>query len=196
MTLTRLTVSQALRRAVARATLAPSVHNSQPWSWRIGPRGVDLSTDATRRLPRTDPDGRDQVMSCGAALHHLLVALADAGQGARVRRMPDPTRPHHLATIDKYTTLAAEQWAAEGRRASALAAIVHAKLAFLRNYILRRGFADGSPGLLVSVLNSYYVFLKYVKLWEREHRGTAVPSTQGARVSPPPAESSRGASTR
>jgi glycosyltransferase involved in cell wall biosynthesis len=103
---------------------------------------------------------------------------------------------HHLATIDKYTTLAAEQWAAEGRRASALAAIVHAKLAFLRNYILRRGFADGSAGLLVSVLNSYYVFLKYVKLWEREHRGTAVPSTQGARVSPPPAESSRGASTR
>jgi nitroreductase len=86
--------------ALVRAIRAPSVHNSQPWRWQVGPRGVDLYTDATRRLPRTDPDGRDQVVSCGAALHHLLVALADAGQGARVRRLPDPTRPHHLATVE------------------------------------------------------------------------------------------------
>ena len=86
--------------ALVRAVRAPSIHNSQPWRWQVGPRGVDLYTDATRRLPRTDPDGRDQVMSCGAALHHLLVALADAGQGARVRRLPDPARPHHLATVE------------------------------------------------------------------------------------------------
>ena len=86
--------------ALIRAVRAPSIHNSQPWRWQVGPRGVDLYTDATRRLPRTDPDGRDQVMSCGAALHHLLVALADAGQGARVRRLPDLARPHHLATIE------------------------------------------------------------------------------------------------
>jgi hypothetical protein len=89
-----------LDEALTRAIRAPSIHNSQPWRWQVGPRGVDLYTDATRRLPRTDPDGRDQVMSCGAALHHLLVALADAGQGARVRRMPDPTRPFHLATVE------------------------------------------------------------------------------------------------
>ena len=38
--------------------------------------------------------------------------------------------------------------------------------AFLRNYVLRRGFIDGSAGLLVSILNSYYVFLKFAKLWE------------------------------
>jgi nitroreductase len=86
--------------ALLRAVRAPSIHNSQPWRWQVGPRGVDLYTDATRRLPRTDPDGRDQVMSCGAALHHLLVALADAGQGARVRRLPEPSRPHHLATVE------------------------------------------------------------------------------------------------
>jgi nitroreductase len=83
-----------------RAVRAPSIHNSQPWHWQVGPRGIDLYTDATRRLPRTDPDGRDQVMSCGAALHHLLVALADTGQGARVRRLPDRTRPFHLATVE------------------------------------------------------------------------------------------------
>jgi nitroreductase len=85
--------------ALGRAIRAPSIHNSQPWRWRIGARAVDLYADPTRRLPRTDPQGRDQVVSCGAALHHLLVALADHGQGARVHRLPDPARPDHLATV-------------------------------------------------------------------------------------------------
>jgi glycosyltransferase involved in cell wall biosynthesis len=73
---------------------------------------------------------------------------------------------HHLHTIDRYTTLAAEQWLAEGRRTTAFGALVHARLAFARNLLLRRGFADGAVGLLVSGLNSYYVFLKFAKLWE------------------------------
>jgi len=73
---------------------------------------------------------------------------------------------HHLATIDRYTTLAAEQWLEEGRRTTAFGALVHARLAFARNYILRRGFTDGAAGLFVSCLNSYYVFLKFAKLWE------------------------------
>jgi glycosyltransferase involved in cell wall biosynthesis len=77
---------------------------------------------------------------------------------------------HHLATIDRYTTLAAEQWLAEGRRAGAWSALMHSRLAFARNYILRRGFADGAPGLIVSALNSYYVFLKFAKLWELQRR--------------------------
>ena len=74
----------------------------------------------------------------------------------------------HLAKIDRYTTLVAEQWAAEGRRSSAWRALVYPRLAFLRNYILRGGFRDGAAGLLVSKLNSYYVFLKYVKLFEMQ----------------------------
>ena len=45
---------------------------------------------------------------------------------------------------------------------------MYPRLAFLRNYILRGGFRDGAAGLLVSRLNSYYVFLKYVKLFEMQ----------------------------
>lgn len=73
---------------------------------------------------------------------------------------------HHLATIDRYTTLAAEQWQAEGRRTNALEICVQPPFAFLRNYVLRRGLTDGSAGLIISILNSYYVFLKFAKLWE------------------------------
>jgi hypothetical protein len=80
---------------------------------------------------------------------------------------------HHLATIDRYTTLAAEQAFADGKRTSALAACIHAKLAFLRNFVLRHGFTDGSVGLIVSTLNSYYVFLKLAKLVELQRRSAA-----------------------
>jgi len=84
---------------------------------------------------------------------------------------------HHLATIDRYTTLAAEQWMAEGRRTSAVGAAIHAPVAFLRDYILRGGIRDGSVGLLVSILNSYYVFLKLAKLWELQHAARRAPIT-------------------
>jgi glycosyltransferase involved in cell wall biosynthesis len=74
---------------------------------------------------------------------------------------------HHLSTIDRYTTLAAEQWAEDGRRVSLAGVILHPPFAFLRNYVLKRGFTQGAAGFVVSVLNSYYVFLKMAKGWER-----------------------------
>ena len=53
-----------------------------------------------------------------------------------------------------------------GRRSGVLALVFHPPLAFLRNYILRRGILDGAVGLIISIMNSYYVFLKFAKLWE------------------------------
>ena len=41
---------------------------------------------------------------------------------------------------------------------------------FFKEYILKRGFMDGTPGLISAVSSAYYVFLKYAKLWELEHR--------------------------
>ncbi len=75
----------------------------------------------------------------------------------------------HVTSIDHYTTLQAEQWVEEGRRTNALEIAVHPPVAFLRNYVLRLGFKDGAAGLLVSALNSYYVFMKLLKLWELQH---------------------------
>ena len=72
----------------------------------------------------------------------------------------------HVTSIDHYTTLAAEEWFAEGRRSNAIEFAVHPPVAFLRNYVARRGFRDGAAGFLISILNSYYVFLKVLKLWE------------------------------
>lgn len=76
---------------------------------------------------------------------------------------------HHLDTINRYTTLAAEHMAASGRRARLIDLLVQGPAAFLRNYLLRGGVREGRVGLIVSTLNAYYVFVKYVKLWERRH---------------------------
>ena len=66
------------------------------------------------------------------------------------------------------TYLAARQMHESGRRSGPLHLLVHPPAAFLRNYILRRGFLDGTAGLLISLVNSYGVFLKFAKLWELE----------------------------
>lgn len=89
----------ALRAVLTMATQAPSVHNSQPWRWRIGPHSISLYADPTRRLPHADPDRRNLLVSCGIALHHCVVALAANGWNAKVQRLPNPADPDHLALI-------------------------------------------------------------------------------------------------
>jgi hypothetical protein len=88
------------RAAIAVANRAPSVYNSQPWRWRLGEASIHLFVDAERALPATDPDRRDLRISCGAALHHLRVALLAVGMRASVHRLPDPARPEHLAAVE------------------------------------------------------------------------------------------------
>jgi glycosyltransferase involved in cell wall biosynthesis len=101
---------------------------------------------------------------------HESVALK-SGEPGRLRHdlqhFPYRDISHHLQTIDRYTTLAAEQMAADGRTPSIAGVALHPPFAFLRNYVLRGGFMLGSVGLVVSVLNSYYVFLKLAKSRER-----------------------------
>ena len=72
---------------------------------------------------------------------------------------------HHYETMQNYTRLAALQMFEEGRRANLLNLLFNPPAAFLRNYVLKAGFLDGIPGLIISAMNSYYVFLKFAKLW-------------------------------
>jgi glycosyltransferase involved in cell wall biosynthesis len=97
---------------------------------------------------------------------------------------------HHLATIDRYTTLAAEQMRADGRTPSLGALVVHPPFAFLRNYLLRGGFRSGSAGFVVSVLNSCYVFLKLAKARDFRPPSSDLPPSPrsgSGEISPEPA---------
>ena len=90
---------QTIETVLSLATRAPSIHNSQPWRWRVGPTALQLYADTDRALPQADPDSRDLLLSCGAALHHAVVGLAALGWQAHVRRFPDPENPELLAGI-------------------------------------------------------------------------------------------------
>lgn len=92
--------TETLHTALALAVRAPSVHNTQPWRWRIGQTSLHLYADQSLHLPHTDPDSRDLIISCGAALHHCQVALAALGWHGRIRRFPNSADPSHLASIE------------------------------------------------------------------------------------------------
>jgi glycosyltransferase involved in cell wall biosynthesis len=78
-----------------------------------------------------------------------------------------------VARLNRYSSLAARQMHEAGRRANALDLLLHPSAAFLRNYLLRRGILDGSAGFVISVINSYGVFLKFAKLWELQRAGNS-----------------------
>jgi hypothetical protein len=91
----------------------------------------------------------------------------------------------HLERINRYTTLAARQMYESGRRARVLDLVIHPPAAFLRNYVLRRGFADGTAGLTISLVNAYSVLLKFAKLWELD-RKSQIPNPKSQIPTPKP----------
>lgn len=87
------------RRVVELATRAPSIHNTQPWRWLWKGNALELHADRTRQLTAADPDGRDLVISCGAALHHAEVAANHLGWATTVSPFPDPGSPDLLGRL-------------------------------------------------------------------------------------------------
>ncbi|WNM32864.1 nitroreductase [Streptomyces sp. Li-HN-5-11] len=86
---------------VADAVAAPSMHNAQPWRFRLVPseRVLLLLADLDRAMPRSDPDNRALQIGCGAALFNLRVAAAHAGFTPVVRLLPEPAEPLLLAVV-------------------------------------------------------------------------------------------------
>jgi len=95
----QLTDEEIVRQVVARAVWAPSVHNTQPWLFTTdGPR-LRLYADPGRRLAVADPDGREMMISCGAALFTVRLALRSLGYVPQTRVLPDPGQPALVAQV-------------------------------------------------------------------------------------------------
>jgi hypothetical protein len=83
---------------ITTAARAPSVHNTQPWRFGAGRSGVELYCDPRRKL-RADPLGREMIISCGAALFGLRLAVRGLGYLPVVELLPDPSRSRLLARV-------------------------------------------------------------------------------------------------
>ena len=93
------TAVDTLDRAATRATLAPSVHNTQPWHFEVTGDALEIRSRPGRRLEVLDPRGRQLLISCGCALFNARVSIAAAGFDSIVDRWPDPAEPNLLARV-------------------------------------------------------------------------------------------------
>lgn len=88
-----------LRKVLMAGTLAPSVHNTQPWTFALTRHGIEVHADTSRTLSRQDPHGRELVISCGAAVFNMRVAAAAIRRRMHVHVFPDAADSAHLATL-------------------------------------------------------------------------------------------------
>ena len=113
----------SVEAVVALASRAPSLHNTQPWQWRLHDDMLALRADRSRQLHVADPDGHSLLISCGAAAQLTELAIAAQGWTAETSLLPDSADPDLLArfcvtSYGKPDPVAAQHLLAAGRRRS------------------------------------------------------------------------------
>jgi nitroreductase len=92
---------QLVTAVLEAAAAAPSMHNTQPWRFRVRHelQTIELRADPGRVLASGDPRGRAVHIACGAALFNIRLAATAAGRQPAASLLPDPRQPLLLATV-------------------------------------------------------------------------------------------------
>ncbi|MEV0703009.1 nitroreductase [Saccharopolyspora sp. NPDC050389] len=93
-----LTADQ-VRDVLLKATSAPSLHNSQPWRFHCTPEAIALHADRSRAVPAADPEHRELMLACGAALLNLRLAIRALEVQPDVNVLPHRCAPDLLAIV-------------------------------------------------------------------------------------------------
>jgi len=78
---------------------------------------------------------------------------------------------HQLQTVDSFSTITATALDRQGERFTIFNLLYRPAIKFVETYLVKRGFMDGLPGFIISAISSFYVFLRYAKLWELQRQG-------------------------
>ena len=124
--------ASAAEHLVLMATRAPSVHNTQPWRLVLVGDALEVRADRSRQLAVIDPLGRQLLMSCGALVHHLVVAARALGFEEQVELLPSADDPDLVARV-LLDTAGGDPRRVDVARAEAI----------LRRSTNRRRFTDG-----------------------------------------------------
>ncbi|MGA9407588.1 MAG: glycosyltransferase family 2 protein [Bacteroidota bacterium] len=110
---------------------------------------------------------KDRASFSSAAVHEGLNVQGPVGELRNdLLHFTDPNLYHYMVKFNRYTTLASKESFDAEKRFRGIDLLVRPPWLFFRMYIVRLGFLDGVPGLLLALLSSAYVFTKYAKLWE------------------------------
>ncbi len=112
--------------------------------------------------PHAHPEGAENIVKLDGHLYHY----------------PYEDLSDHMEFLNDYTTTMAREKDNEGTGGSVTKALAHSSFKFVKDYFLKRGFLDGSAGLVVAVMGTFYNFLKYAKLWERQNVEKEEPETK------------------
>lgn len=96
--MTAQTMTEQAGYLIGVAVRAPSLHNTQPWRFTVSRDAIELYADTSRQL-LVDPDGREMIISCGAALFGLRLAVRSLGHRPEVELLAGPAGRRPLARV-------------------------------------------------------------------------------------------------
>jgi len=158
-------VSAGLREAAERAVAAPTcaAYSVRRDNFALGRRlrFGDWGSDEIVRLVH-----RVRARFVERAVHGAVVAPSVGRIAGRLEHHTMRSVEQYVAKLRDYALRGATDLAAAGRGSTLLGALLHAKWRFVRSFVLRLGFLDGSVGFLVAALAAYGTFLKRAIAWE------------------------------
>ena len=108
----------------------------------------------------------------GNFVHESVVVEGRVGHlNANILHFTCSSLSEHLRTLDRYTTLAAEQLVSQKAEIGWKELAVDPAWTFVRTYFVQRGFLDGYEGLAIAYMAAFYNFLKYAKAKNMGPRG-------------------------
>lgn len=79
-----------------------------------------------------------------------------------------PTITSHLEKIQSYSTLGATKLFTKNKYSTPVNAVLRGICKFIKMFFLQRGILDGKEGFILAYISGFGVFLKYMKLWEKQ----------------------------